>query len=177
MAKPKPASPPAAAKPRKLTPQRENFARLVVTGYSQTEAYRRSFTIKPSTKPATTWNDAYKLSENPDVAARIDVLTAQAAARAGVTKQSMLAEMGFNRAVALDHGDHSVAATSSRDRAKVAGLLTEKFEHTGKDGAAIAVATELDASERSVNDIARRIAFALAEGKRRAKLAPPKAKE
>lgn len=131
---------------RKLTPQREAFARAIVRGYNPTEAYRRCFQVRPGTNPATTWNDAYKLARNPDVAARIAVLMAQAAAEAGVTRESMLHEMSQNRALALDAGELGVAATSSRDRARVAGLMKDS---TG-DGRGMNVTIVIDNSDRSV---------------------------
>lgn len=154
------------AKPKKLTPQQEAFARNVVRGHSQAEAYRRSYKVHPNTLPSTVWVNASKLAADANVSQRIEALKAEAAARAGVTRESMLAEMQSNREHALDQGNVSVAATSSRDRARVAGLLKEKLELTGADGAAIAVKTELELEERSMNEIARRIAFALQKGKR-----------
>lgn len=154
------------AKPRKLTPQQENFARHIVRGYSQAEAYRRSYSVGPRTKPTTVWVESCKLAADPKVSQRITELTAQAAARAGVTRETMLAEMGFNRERAVDAGDNAAANTASRDRARVAGLLSDKLELTGKDGAAIAVKEEVSLEDRSINEIARRIAFTLQKGRR-----------
>lgn len=124
---PKAATPKAKRKqpPRKITPQREAFARLVVRGYSQAEAYRRTFAVSQKTKPATIWNEASKLVADPLVAARIEVLKADAAARAGVTLETMLSEMEFNHERAVDAGDNGAANTASRDRARLAGLLKE----------------------------------------------------
>lgn len=94
---------------------------------------------------------------------------AEAAARAGVTKETMLHEMAQNREIALELEQVSAAESASRDRAKVAGLLTEKVEHTGKDGAAIEVNEQLTVEDRGANDLARRIAFMLAHGSRKVK--------
>lgn len=159
-------------KPPKLTPQREHFARLVVRGYTQAEAYRRSFNTRPGSAPSTAWVEGSKLANNPQVRQRIDELTAEAAKRAAVSRESMLLEMAQNRDLALDAGEIGPAVTSSRDRARVAGLLVDRLEHTGKDGAAIAVSEEVTIEDRSLNELARRIAFTLALGKRKKSATP-----
>lgn len=164
----KAASPIATPKPRKLTPQRENFARHLVIGYSAVEAYRRSFAVNPDTKQATVSNNAYVLQRNTDVAARVAELSAAAASRAVISRESMLVEMDQNRTLAVDAGKLSVAQSASRDRAKVLGL--HAIGPGGKAGeAAAAVATEVSLEARSANDLARKIAFALAKGQREAK--------
>jgi predicted ATPase with chaperone activity len=84
----------------------------------------------------------------------------------------MLVEMAENRALALDAGELGAATTSSRDRARVAGLLKDRLELTGRDGAAIAVEQEVSIDERSSYELARRIAFALQLGRKRTKSAP-----
>lgn len=114
--------------PIKLTPQQENFARHVVIGFSASEAYRRSYVVRPKTKPASIWVNASKLSTNVKVSQRIEQLKAEAAARAGVTRESMLAEMAMNRALAIDAGEIAAANTASRDRARVGGLLKDADE-------------------------------------------------
>lgn len=157
---------PKPAKPKKCTPQQENFARWVVRGYSYAAAFRRSYAVGEKTLDSTVWDMASKTARNPVVAHRIEELTVQAAKRAGVTKESMLAEMAFNREIALDAGNINAAISSSRDRARVGLLITDKLELTGKDGAAIQVESELSLEDRSANEIARRIAFALQKGRR-----------
>ena len=157
-------------KPKKLTPQQESFARWVVRGFSYSAAYRRSYTVGEKTLDTTVWQEASRVARNPHVSARIEALQAEAAKRAGVTKESMLAEMAFNRELALDAGNINAAIASSRDRARVGLLITDKLElTTGKDGAALAVQTEVALEDRSLNEIARRIAFTLQKGMREKK--------
>ena len=151
---------------KKLTPQQESFARWVVRGLSYSAAYRRSYTVGEKTLDTSVWDMASKLARSPSVSQRIEALQAEAARRAGVTKESMLVEMGHNREMALDAGLIGVAQTASRDRARVGLLITDKLELTGKDGAALAVSSEVTLEDRSLNEIARRIAFALSKGKR-----------
>lgn len=156
-------------KPPKLTPQRENFARHVVMGFSQAEAYRRSYVVDPETKQSTIWEAASRLANDSKVAARIAELKAEAAERAVVTRESMLAEMEVNRTLALDAGKLSVAQAASRDRAKVAELVGPRppAPPPAPGDAAGMVEGELTEEARSLNEIARRIAFALALGKRK----------
>lgn len=132
-------------KAKKLTPQQENFARHVVRGYSQAESYRRSYKVHPNTLNATTWNDAYKLAQSPDVSARILALKAEAAARAGVTVESMLTEMHFNHERSVDAGDNGAANTASRDRARLAGLLKDDPANR-----TLAVTINIDAGDKGL---------------------------
>lgn len=153
---------------RKLTPQRENFARHIVKGYDGAAAYRIAFVVGPKTKPQTTWNDAYKLMKIPEVRARIDELNAEAAKIAVIDRASMLSEMGTNRTVALGMGKVSVAESASFHRARVAGLLDREAPAPVLPGgeAAGAVAT-LTIEERSIFELGRRVAFTLELGRRR----------
>jgi hypothetical protein len=170
----KSASTAVAAKPRKLTPQRRNFARHVAMGYSPTRAYRLCYQVSDDTKPSTVTANAYNLMQITEVKQMVAALQQEASAAAVVTTTSMLNEMGVNRMIALDEGKLSVAATSSRDRAKVAGLLTPKPqvpEHR-PDEAAQHVQDGTTAEERSLFEIARRVFFTLELGKRRAKELP-----
>ncbi len=158
--------------PSKLTPQQENFARHVVMGYSQSEAYRRAFDCSTLTQPSSIWAAASTLAALAKVAKRINELRTLAAEAAAIDNAAMLTEMGFNRTIALDTGKVSAAVASSRDRARVAGLLVvaKKPFHLDKpdnqDEAAGLVEAVTVAEARPLNDIARRIAFSLAKGKR-----------
>jgi len=158
--------------PSKLTPQQENFARHVVMGYSQAEAYRRSYNCDKLTQPSSIWTEAHKTAKLHKVANRINELRQLAAEAAAIDNATMLTEMGFNRTIALDTGKISAAVASSRDRARVAGLLVvaKKPFHLDKpdnqDEAAGLVEAVTVPEARPLNDIARRIAFSLAKGKR-----------
>lgn len=79
--------------------------------------------------------------------------------------------MAQNRAFAQHLDNPSAAQSASRDRAKVAGLLKETLEHTGKDGAAIVVEEQVSLEDRSANDLARRLAHLLRKGQKAKALA------
>lgn len=156
----------AATQREKLTPSMTHFAQLVARGYSYSAAYREAYNVRPGTTKGTIWREGYKIAHTPKIRDYIAKLVAEAADRAVVTRESMLVEMAQNRDMALDAGEIGAAVTSSRDRARVAGLLKDKVELTGKDGAAIQVEEQVTLEDRSVTEIARRIAFALQKGKR-----------
>lgn len=152
------------AKAYVLSPAREHFAREVVRIGSYSHAYRIAYRVRPDTKPESVHRAASALANDVKIASRIEELRAKAAERAVVTRASMLQEMEENRSFAMMLDNASAAHSASRDRAKVAGLMVDKHEHTGKDGAALQVQTETTIEERSANDLARKIAFALAQG-------------
>lgn len=158
----------AKSKVTGLTAQQEKFAREYVRLGSGAAAYRLAYNVRPGTKPESVWQAASRLLDDPKVRSRVDALLAKAAEKATVTRASMLFEMEQNRELAISLDNPSAAQSASRDRAKVAGLLKETVEHTGKDGAAIEVREELAIEDRSRNDIARRIAFLLRKGAREA---------
>lgn len=152
------------ANPDALTPAQEHFAREVVRLGSYSLAYRRAYRVRESTKPETVWRNASGLAHETKVAARIAQLKEKAAEKAIVTRTSMLVEMEVNREFAFAMDNPAAVNSASRDRAKVAGLMVDKHEHTGKDGAAIQVQEEVTLEDRSANDLARRVAFLLAQG-------------
>ncbi|MEO8062145.1 MAG: terminase small subunit [Pseudomonadota bacterium] len=63
-----------------LTERRERFARLVVELGAQAAAYRQAFSVGPNTLPATVWQEASRLANEPVIAARIRELRDEAAA-------------------------------------------------------------------------------------------------
>lgn len=152
----------------KATPNEFGFAVAVVSGCSYAEAYRRNYSTD-NLKIGTLYNEAHRVRHRPHVNELIEHLRKQAADAAVVTRETMLVEMGHNREHAIDSGKIASAVTSSRDRARVAGLLERKRPGDGADIAAGAVQGDVSAEERSHNDIARRIAFALARARREGK--------
>ena len=150
--------------PNALTPAQEHFAREVVRIGSYARAYRKAYKVGERTKPETVHRNAATLAADTKISARIEELKAKAADKAVISRASMLEEMDVNRRLALELDMPAAAASASRDRAKVAGLMVDRTEHTGKDGAAILVESEVSLEEKSSNDLARRVAFLLAQG-------------
>ncbi len=161
------------AKPERLTAPQEKFAREYVRLGSGAAAYRLAYNVRKDTKPESIWTNASNLLADAKVARRVAELMAQAAEKAVISRASMLHEMGQNRELAINAEQYSVAQSASRDRAKVAGILVERQELTGKDGAALHVIEEVSVDERTQNDVARRIAYLLHKGMRAAKAKAP----
>lgn len=68
----------------------------------------------------------------------------------------------------------SAAVSASMGQAKVGGFLAPvKLEHSGPNGAAIAVEEQVTIEDRGRYDFARRVALMLAKGKGQLKLAKP----
>jgi len=63
-----------------LTSKQEHFAQMVSRGETLTEAYRSAYDAEKM-KPSSIWVEACKLNQNPNVAQRIEALTADIAAR------------------------------------------------------------------------------------------------
>lgn len=98
--------------------------------------------------------NATKLGAKPHIQERVREITGNAARRAEVSIASIIEELEESRLLAMSIKQPAPAVSASLGKAKVAGLLIDKTEHTGKDGGPI-----------EVNDLesARRIAFALAK--------------
>jgi hypothetical protein len=163
----------------KLTPQQENFARHVVMGFSGAAAYRMCYRVKPGSAPSTQIVAASKLLAKANVRQRVVELREEAARTSIVSRETLLAEMDVNRTLAIDSGRHSVAQTASRDRARLAGHLGGQGSHRPPDApvdAAAAAVLEGDVTveEHTMFDVARRVAFILEQGRRRALSPPPK---
>ena len=117
-----------------LTPKQEAFClRYIETG-NASEAYRLSYDAD-SMKPATVNRTAFDLLENPKIAARLEELRGMSVRRHLVTIDTLTAELDELKAMARDNGQYSPAVTAVMGKAKLHGLLVDKGEITGKDGA------------------------------------------
>jgi hypothetical protein len=160
---------------KRITPKQENFAiHYALTG-NATEAYRKAYNSKPSTKPETIHSNASQLLNNTQVAQRIEELRAKtrkvAEKKFEVTKEAILGN------VLLDVQDiEATIAEVEKPENKFSGFNSKlanykylsalsgldpdtkgKLELTGKDGG------PLEINNKGTNyDIAREIAFLLA---------------
>jgi 2',3'-cyclic-nucleotide 2'-phosphodiesterase (5'-nucleotidase family) len=144
-----------------LTAKQEAFALAYVETGKGAEAYRRAYEVGADTKPETVWSEASRLLANPAVAARVKELQQQARDLAMVSIGTLTGELELARVKAMgDEKGASAAVSAIMGKAKLHGLLVEKAEVTGKDGAPLTSAVD----DLSKNDIARRVAFLLAQG-------------
>lgn len=115
----------------------ERFAQELAKGASQVEAYRLA-----GYEPIEA--NASRLIRNDKVSARVAELKAAAAERTIVTIHDIADQLDEDRAFAREQEAPAAAIQATMGKAKVLGLLTEKVEHTGKDGGPIEMAdTEL----------------------------------
>lgn len=78
----------------KLTSAQDHFARLVVEGKTQAEAYRIAYPRSLKWSDASVWQVASRTMANVKVSSRVDALRRQLAARSILTAEKVLAEIG-----------------------------------------------------------------------------------
>lgn len=111
-----------------ITPKQEAFARAIVAGSNQTEAYRKAYKVRPTTKPESVNVSASKLMSDPNVTQRIASLTGQAAKKAQITLESHLEDLQRLRNMAAKSNQWSAAISAEIARGKAAGVHVEKSE-------------------------------------------------
>lgn len=144
-----------------LTAKQEAFALAYVETGKGSEAYRRAYEVGADTKPETIWSEASRLLADPKVSARVKELQQEARDLMLVSIGTLTEELEEARLKAMgDEKGASAAVSAVMAKAKLHGLLVEKVEATGKDGAPLTPPID----ELSKNDIARRLAFLLTQG-------------
>lgn len=121
-----------------LTPKQEAFALAYVETGNASEAYRRSYNAEKM-KPSVIAVKASELLANGNVAVRVAELQAAHVERHEITVDDILRELEEARALAAGGEKPQPAAmvAASMGKAKLLGMLTDKMEHSGKDGGTI----------------------------------------
>jgi hypothetical protein len=118
-----------------MTPKQEAFARAYVETGNASEAYRQSYDAE-NMGDNTIHVHASKLLRHDKVRIRIEELQERAAKKHDVTIDSLLAELEEARKIAIANPRSvSAAVSASMGKAKLAGLIVDKAEHTGANGA------------------------------------------
>lgn len=124
-----------------LTLKQEAFTRSYLETGNASEAYRRSYNVGPNTKPNTVEKRACELLKNGKVRGRLSELQQMAAERHNITLDS-LTEMTMKAYVEAQRiaPTTNQMQTASMIKAaeflgKLHGLVVDKSEVTGKDGA------------------------------------------
>lgn len=115
-----------------LTPKQEKFAQGIAQGLSQADAYRAAFDSSNSTDK-TIHEGASRLARNGKVAARVAVLTSQAAARAADAPgkamryelEDAMREIDEALATAKKNDNPTAMARCVELKAKLNGLMVE----------------------------------------------------
>jgi len=110
--------------------RQERFAQELAKGRSQVDAYQAAG-YKPDRGAAT------RLSANVSVAARVEELKGRAADKAAITVADIARQLDDDRAFAKACNSPAAMVSATLGKAKVLGLIKERHEHTGKDGAPI----------------------------------------
>lgn len=130
-------------------PKHERFAQELAKGVSQSQAY---------TIAGYRASDAHasRLAGNGKVRARVLELQAEAASVAAITVADIIRQLDEDRAFAKEKGSAAAMVSASLGKAKLLGLIKERHEHTGRDGAPIEYRNlaedEIDARLRSLNE-------------------------
>ena len=121
-----------------LTPKQEAFALAYVETGNASEAYRRAYNAG-NMKPSVIAVKASELLANGNVAVRVAELQAAHVERHEITVDDILRELEEARALAAGGEKPQPAAmvAASMGKAKLLGMLTDKMEHSGKDGGPI----------------------------------------
>ena len=119
---------------KKLTPKQEKFCQKFIELGNASEAYRQSYNCERM-KASTINSRAKELRKDGPITARIDELQADHRERHDWTVYDAIAELEEARQVAKQEAAASAMVSATMGKAKVLGLLVDKKEHTGPDGA------------------------------------------
>ena len=109
-----------------LTLKQDDFAIAYVESGNASEAYRRVYKPKATTKEATINRTAKGLVDNPKIAARVTELRAPVIADLGITLESHLRELETLREMSKEQGQLTAAITAEVARGKASGVHVEK---------------------------------------------------
>lgn len=108
-------------KPRRLTAKQEAFAQNVASGMNQTQAYTAAYAAQ-NMAMTHVWDEASDLAKHPEVSRRIETLRAEAAAAAGITRETIIANLMRIAENADADGQYGPARASWMDVAQILGL-------------------------------------------------------
>lgn len=118
-----------------LTASQEAFARGVIAGLSQAEAYRQAYPKSQKWKPDTIHQQASRVAKLPRVSARIAAGQAEAAANAGLDKAKVLREVALlahSDIAGIMHPDGKVKLPHELDPGTRAAVASFKIDEYGR---------------------------------------------
>ena len=117
-----------------LTPKQEAFAQAIVTGMSQSDAYRAAFNVRAGTNPKSVNVAASKLMSDPNITQRVAELRGKLVERALWTR-----EMSVKALITAYKEGNSAAKVSAVKELNLMHGYNEPIKHevTGKDGDAL----------------------------------------
>jgi len=117
-----------------LTPQREKFAQIIVSGENQSDAYRQAFKAGKMTAKQI-HEEASKLAANPKVAQRIAELRALVVKELVIDKAAVLQEaarLAFSDPRGIIHPDGRVKLPHELDEVTARSVASFKIDEYGR---------------------------------------------
>lgn len=111
-----------------LTPKQEAFAQAIVTGVSQSDAYRAAYKVRPGTKAESVNQNASRIMANVNVMSRVAELRLSVAKKAQITLESHLEDLMRLRNMAAKEKQYSAAIAAEIARGKASGVHVEKTQ-------------------------------------------------
>lgn len=111
-----------------LTPKQEAFAQAIVTGVSQSDAYRAAYKVRLGTKPVSINVAASKLMADPNIALRVAELREPVAKKAQMTLESHLDDLLRLRNMAAKEKQYSASIAAEVARGKASGVAVDKSQ-------------------------------------------------
>lgn len=121
-----------------LTPKQEKFCQSIVSGMNQSDAYRAAYSCD-GMLDVTINNNAYKLTQDNDIATRIEELRLPIAERISLGLEEYLKQMVELKKAAQADSDHSPAIKAHELIGKCLGYYVNKTELTGQNGGPLKV--------------------------------------
>lgn len=125
----------------KLTPQQETFAQCVASGMNQSDAYRKAYKVRETTKPESVNQSASRAMADINVASRVDELRKPIVEEAQITLRSHLERLRSLSEAAEAGNQFSAAIAAEVARGKASGLYIEKTELSGPNGGPVPITT------------------------------------
>ena len=119
---------------KELTPKQEAFAQAVASGLTQSDAYRKAYTVRPTTKPESVNQKSSALMAEVNIRSRVMELRERGADNAVLTREAHLEELKRLKMIALSMEDIKAAISAEQLRGKVMGHYIERQEVTGANG-------------------------------------------
>lgn len=121
-----------------LDPVRERFVQEYVSHGNASEAYRTANPKAKNWKPETLHPKASRMLAEDKVRARLAELQAKVAEKHEITVDSLVQELEEARTAAMKNPRGiSAAVSATMGKAKLLGLVVDKAEHSGPNGAPI----------------------------------------
>lgn len=112
----------------KLTPQQEIYARLIVEGKSQHQAYLEAYPKSNGWLASSVDCEASKLASNTKVIQRINELRSQLDIKSIETVEKLICELNQVLSISFETKQIAPAVSAIMGKAKLLGLVVDKVE-------------------------------------------------